>query len=109
MIKGHRKQPELLEHGTRAIGRWHWNMEPGVTSRATKLSSSLIMAYPAYTGWSMETLQRRIRSISTTFTIVETTLYVSSRATSAPNTPPTIPTLSEEQPAPGSTVRIICR
>ena len=31
MIEGHRKQPELLEHGTKAIGRWHLNMEPGVT------------------------------------------------------------------------------
>ena len=56
MIEGHRKQPELLEHVMGAIGRWHWKMEHGVTSRATKLSSSLIMAYPAYTGWSMETL-----------------------------------------------------
>ena len=107
MIEGHRKQPELQEHGTRAIGRWHWKMKPGVTSRATILSSSLIMAYPAYTGWLMETLPRRLRSISTTFTMVETTLYVSSRATSPPNTPPTIPTLSEEQPAPGSAVGII--
>ena len=107
MIEGHRKQAELLEHGTRAIGRWHWNMEPGVTSRATKLSSSLIMAYPAYTGWLMETLPRRLRSISTTITMVATTPYASSKATNAPDTPPTIPTLSEEEPAPGLTVGII--
>ena len=104
MIESHRKQPELLEHGTRAIGKCYWKMEPGVTSRATKLSSSLIMAYPAYTGWSRGTLPGRIRSISTTFTMVETTLYVSSRATSAPNTPPTI----AEEPAPGSVVGITC-
>ena len=77
-------------------------MEPGVTSRDTKLSSSLIMAYLAYTGWSMETLTRRLRCICTTINMVATTLYASSRATSPPNTPPTIPTLSEEQPAPGS-------
>ena len=108
MIEGHRKQSQLLEHGTVAIRKWYWNLEPGVTFlQGHHTFSSLIMAYPSYTGWLMETLPRRLRSISTTFTMVETTLYVSSRATSAPNTPPTIPTLSEEQPAPGSAVGII--
>ena len=87
-------------------------LKHGLTSRATKLSSSLIMAYPAYTGWLMETLTRRLRCICTTITTVVTTPYVSSRATSAPNTPPTIATLqlaSEQESILGSVVGIIRR